>query len=89
MEPERNPHEEVARLRKAIALCDVLDFLGHEPNTLGVIQPGDWSGIATLAKVNDPSHDTINQAIVLFEERRARQEFLRTVKGVLEGRTTR
>lgn len=83
------PYEEIARLRKALAICDVLDFLGHDPSTVFSIKSEDWAGIATLGEVNRPSKETVEMAKDLLRERHNRRLFLGNVKSTLDGRNSR
>jgi hypothetical protein len=53
-----NPYAVAARLKKVIALADVIQDAGLHVLCLGDLNDADWKQIASLAGVHQPSAET-------------------------------
>jgi hypothetical protein len=69
-----NPYAVAARLKKVIALADVIQDAGLHALCLGDLNDSDWKQIASLAGVNHPSAET-RAAVVQRLKRRASLRF--------------
>lgn len=63
MAANENPYEDLQRLRKAIALADVLDAWQADAETVEGLDSSAWSATAGLAEVKPPS--AVTKAIVV------------------------
>jgi hypothetical protein len=69
-----NPYAVAARLKKVIALADVIQNAGLHALCLGDLNEADWKQIASLAGVHQPSAET-RAAVIERLKRRASLRF--------------
>lgn len=83
-------HEDLARLRKAIAIADVAWECGwgYDPGRYAVHgTEHDWETIRLLADVPAPSPETRDLVIVLLDERKERSRRVAALRKAMEKRT--
>jgi hypothetical protein len=74
MQAATNPHEDGARLIKAIALADLLDAARIRSRRAATMDANEWALLAVAARVNEPSLTTRQAVISMLEGReRARK----------------
>lgn len=72
-----NPHEDLARLRKATRLVDVLDAMGYTDLTMRSVSSPQWIVVLQLATSStSPSPETWEVVIGLLKQRRLYREAL-------------
>lgn len=79
-------HEDLARLRKAIALVDVMDFMGHTQQSAKHCSERDWKGFSILAEVNMPSMTTRDLVVQLLIDRETRRYHIQNLKLLMAAR---
>ena len=64
-----NPHATIARMKKAIALADILSasFITHDQ--IADASPDMWRTAATVAKVSEPSDETKAMVVEMLHDR--------------------
>ena len=72
-----NPYAVAARLKKVIALADVIQDAGLHVLCLGELSDLDWKQIASLAGVHQPSTDTRAAVIQRLQRRPSRPRSLK------------
>jgi hypothetical protein len=86
MDDTAKAHEELARLRKAVALADAMDFMGHDSDTAKHCSDQDWRGISIIAEVAVPSHETRDVVVQLLIDRRVRRLHIQNLKLLMAAR---
>lgn len=65
-----NPHASAARLRKAIALADILIARGFTLEHIAMMTPHHWCIVASAAGVKPPSEETVKMVVERMERAR-------------------